>query len=122
MITLKIWHGPMRTTLALPLPDSELQQNLVKAFRTAPSKVIADEVSPQALSALDGKEINLDELNFLAKSLEQFTPYEQEQFFAAVQATQVSNLQALINLSFKPLRTSRSRRWEMMARTQHEPL
>ena len=100
MITLKIWHGPMRTTLTLPLPDGKLQQELVKAFRTAPSKVTADEVSPQALSALDGKKVNLDELNFLAKSMERFTPYEKDQFFAAVQAAQVSDLQALINLSF----------------------
>ena len=100
MISLKIWHGPMRTTLTLPLPDGELQQELVKAFRTAPSKVTADAISPQALSALDGKEIDLDELNFLVKSMERFTQYEQDQFFAAVQAEQVSDLKALINLSF----------------------
>ena len=100
MITLKIWHGPMRTTLTLSLPDGKLQQDLVNAFRTVPSKVTADEISPQALSALDGKKIDLDELNFLARSLEQFTPYEQEQFFAAAQTARVSALKALINLSF----------------------
>lgn len=100
MITLKIWHGPMRTTLTLPMPDGKLQQDLVKAFRAAPCKVTADEVSPQALSALDGTEIDLDEMNFLAKSMERFTQYEQDQFFATVQAEQVSDLKALINLSF----------------------
>lgn len=100
MITLKIWHGPMRTTLALPLGEAEIQKTLVKAFRTAPSKVVADDVSPKELALLDGKEIDLDELNFLAKSLDWFTPYEQEQFLAAVQVEQPSDLKALINLSF----------------------
>ena len=42
MITLKIWHGPMRTTLTLPLREAEIQKTLVKAFRTAPFKVTAD--------------------------------------------------------------------------------
>lgn len=100
MITLKIWHGPMRTTLTLPLRETEIQKALVKAFRTAPSKVVADDVSPNELALLDGKEIDLDELNFLAKNLDRFTPYEQEQFLAAVQVEQPSDLKALINLSF----------------------
>ena len=100
MITLKIWHGPMRTTLALPLREAEIQKELVKAFRTAPFKVTADNVSPEALAMLNGKEIDLDELNFLAKSLDRFTPYEQEQFLAAVQVEQPSDLKSLINLSF----------------------
>ena len=100
MITLKIWHGPMRTTLTLPLRGAEIQKALVKAFRTAPSKVVADDVSPKELALLDGKEIDLDELNFLARGLDRFAPYEKEQFWAAVQVEQPSDLKALINLSF----------------------
>ena len=100
MITLKIWHGPMRATLTLPLREAEIQKALVKAFHTAPFKVTADDVSPEALAMLNGKEIDLDELNFLAKNLDRFTPYEQDQFWAAVQVEQPSDLKALINLSF----------------------
>ena len=100
MITLKIWHGPMRTTLTLPLREAEIQKTLVKAFRTAPFKVTADDMSPEALAMLNGKEIDLDELNFLAKSLDRFTPYEQDQFWAIVQMEQPSDLKALINLAF----------------------
>ena len=100
MITLKIWHGPMRATLTLPLREAEIQKTLVKAFRTAPFKVTADDVSPEALAMLNGKEIDLDELNFLAKNLDRFTPYEQDQFWAAVQVEQLSDLKALINLAF----------------------
>ena len=100
MITLKIWHGPMRATLTLPLREAEIQKALVKAFHTAPFKVTADDVSPEALAMLNGKEIDLDELNFLAKNLDRFTPYEQDQFWAAVQVEQPSDLKALINLAF----------------------
>ena len=100
MITRKIWHGPMRATLTLPLREAEIQKALVKAFRTAPFKVTADDVSPEALAMLNGKEIDLDELNFLAKNLDRFTPYEQDQFWAAVQVEQPSDLKALINLAF----------------------
>ena len=100
MITLKIWHGPMRTTLTFPLCETELQTALVKAFRTAPFKVTADNVFPEALALLNGKEIDLDKLNFLAKNLDRFTPYEQDQFWAAMQIEQPSDLKALINLAF----------------------
>ncbi|ANU55593.1 hypothetical protein I5Q82_01495 [Acutalibacter muris] len=100
MITLKIWHGPMRATLTLPLREAEIQKALVKAFHTAPFKVTADDMSPEALAMLNGKEIDLDELNFLAKSLDRFTPYEQDQFWAIVQMEQPSDLKALINLAF----------------------
>ena len=100
MITLKIWHGPMRATLTLPLREAEIQKTLVKAFRTAPFKVTADDVTPKELAMLNGKEIDLDELNFLAKNLDRFTSYAQDQFFAAVQVEQPSDLTALINLSF----------------------
>jgi len=90
----------MRTTLTLPMPDGKLQQELVQAFRTAPSKVTADEVSPQALFMLNGNEIDLDELNFLAKSMDRFTKDEMDQFLAAVQIEQATDLKTLINLSF----------------------
>jgi len=67
LITLTIWRSPMRTALALPMPDEKLQQELVKVFRDTPQKVTATDVSPQILAMLDGKEVDLDELNFLAE-------------------------------------------------------
>ena len=100
MITLKIWHGPMRTELTLPLPDGKLETELVIAFHATPPRFVADEVTTQALSVLNGKEIDLDELNFLAKRMEAFIPYEAEQFLAAVQVESPSNVKDFINLSF----------------------
>jgi len=57
----------MRATLTLPMSDGKLQQELVKVFRDTPQKVTATDVSPQVLAMLDGKEVDLDELNFLAE-------------------------------------------------------
>ena len=100
MITLTIWHSPMRTTLTLPMPDEKLQQELVDAFGDAPQRATVADISPQELAMLDGKEVDLDELNFLAKSMERFTKDEMSQFMAAVQVEQSTDLKALINLSF----------------------
>ena len=100
MITLTIWHSPMRTALALPMSDEKLQQELVNAFGDAPQRATVADISPQALAMLDGQEVDLDELNFLAKSIERFTEDEMSQFTAAVQVEQPTDLKALINLSF----------------------
>lgn len=100
MITLTIWHSPMRTTLTLPMPDEKLQQELINAFGDAPQKVTVMDISPTVLAMLDGKEVDLDELNFLAKSMERFTQDEMSQFLAAMQVEQPTDLKALINLSF----------------------
>ena len=100
MITLTLWRSPMRTTLTLPMPDEKLQQELVDAFGDAPQRATVTDISPQALAMLDGKEVDLDELNFLAKSMKRFTQDEMSQFMAAVQVEQPTDLKALINLSF----------------------
>lgn len=90
----------MRTTLTLPMPDEKLQQELINAFGDAPQKVTVMDISPTVLAMLDGKEVDLDELNFLAKSMERFTQDEMSQFLAAMQVEQPTDLKALINLSF----------------------
>ena len=100
MITLTIWRSPMRTTLTLPMSDEKLQQELIDAFGDVPQRATVTDISPQALAMLDGKEVDLDELNFLAKSMERFTKDEMSQFMAAVQVEQPADLKALINLSF----------------------
>ena len=52
MITLTIWHSPMRTALALPMSDEKLQQELVNAFGDAPQRATVADISPQALARL----------------------------------------------------------------------
>lgn len=66
-----------------------------------PPIVTAEEVlEPRELSTLVNKEINLDELNFLAKRLDSFTDKEMTQFFTAANYESMSNLKDLINLTF----------------------
>ena len=55
---------------------------------------------PVELSALNAEDINLDELNFLARRLDSFTDDEMEQFYASVEHQNAKNLKDLINLTY----------------------
>ena len=52
------------------------------------------------LNALTGQEINLDELDYLAKRLDGFSPYEKAQFQAATERYSLTQVTDLINLTF----------------------
>ena len=55
---------------------------------------------PSQLSFIGGKEVNLDELNYLAKRIDSFTESEMNQYYAALQHEGFRNLRSLINLTF----------------------
>lgn len=59
---------------------------------------LASEVS--VLQILEGQEINVDELDYLAKRLDSFAPYELTQFQAVAAQRGYYNLKDLINLTF----------------------
>ena len=52
------------------------------------------------LRLLTGQEINLDELDYLAKRLDGFSPYEKVQFQAAAERYGLTQVTDLINLTF----------------------
>lgn len=52
------------------------------------------------LNVLAGQEVNLDELDYLAKRLDGFSPYEKVQFQAAAERYGLSQVTDLINLTF----------------------
>ena len=52
------------------------------------------------LSALSARNVNLDELNFLARRLDSFTEEEIEQFFAATEHENAQSLKNMINLTY----------------------
>ena len=52
---------------------------------------------PSELSMLSAKDINLDELNFLAKRLDSFTDDELEQFYVASEHENIKTLKELIS-------------------------
>ncbi len=55
---------------------------------------------PIELSALNARNVNLDELNFLARRLDSFTEEEIEQFFAATEHENAQSLKNMINLTY----------------------
>ncbi|MDY4191162.1 MAG: antirestriction protein ArdA [Oscillospiraceae bacterium] len=52
------------------------------------------------LNVLAGREVNLDELDYLAKHLDGFSPYEKVQFQAAAERYGLTQVTDLINLTF----------------------
>lgn len=53
-----------------------------------------------SLKCLDGKAVNFDELDYLAKRLESYNEYEASQFQSVVALRKAENLPELINLTF----------------------
>ena len=57
---------------------------------------------PSELSTLNAKDINLDELNFLAKRLDSFTDDELEQFYVAAEHENIKTLKELVEKQAGP--------------------
>lgn len=90
--------------LLAPCKDFELDKALFALGETDMTKTVQFclniEGSVPELSILNNKEINLEELNFLAKRLDSFTEKELSQWSAAVHATKPDALKDMINLTF----------------------
>ena len=89
-------------TFSFPCGDDALE-NLMKQFypqaietRTIPVHEI---VAPREFAFLNGQEIDLDELNFLAKYNDRFDNREGAEYFALIQLKHPKSVKDLINLS-----------------------
>ena len=96
-----------QVTLPLPIPDEEydhvieLLENLeIGDFRAWDCHV--DEISdcPPVLKRLEGTQINIDELDYLAKRLDSFIPKELAAFQGMVEKMDYTEVFDMINLSF----------------------
>lgn len=66
-----------------------------------PHRILVKEVTePTALKALEGKYVDLDELNFLAKRLDAFDKRELYQFYAVVTTKGFNTVKDIINLTY----------------------
>lgn len=81
------------------MKDSELADKLksIGSGNKVPSSGI---IWPKGLGMLRGLAVSMDELNFLAKSLERLNDSEYSQFMAAASLEKSPDLERLINLSF----------------------
>ena len=76
------------------LENSEMPTDTTQLF------FVEDVHYPLELSALNARNVNLDELNFLARRLDSFTEEEIEQFFAATEHENAQSLKNMINLTY----------------------
>ena len=76
------------------LENSEMPTDTTQLF------FVEDVHYPLELSALSARNVNLDELNFLARRLDSFTEEEIEQFFAATEHENAQSLKDMINLTY----------------------
>ena len=76
------------------LENSEMPTDTTLPF------LVEDIHYPIELSALNARNVNLDELNFLARRLDSFTEEEIEQVFAATEHENAQSLKNMINLTY----------------------
>ena len=102
-ITAYIRYDDKKTRIILPANDNLLHNLLnesgMPTDTTLPFTVREIE-HPDELSLLEGKDVNLDELNYLSKQLDSFTEDELMQFFVALEYQKADNLKDMINLAF----------------------
>ena len=103
MMLVKIKNGNRNTELNLPCRESEMQSALNAIWLEADfhSLVFVEKViMPVDLWMLGDRYLNLDELNFLTKRMERFSPDELLKFYAVVCNNGMDDLVEMINLSF----------------------
>ena len=94
-------------TLPLPIPDKEYAHcmELLEGMQIGGVKAsdcYIDQLNDALLylDVLEKQEVNIDELDFLARSLERFIPEELAKFQSVAASRNIRNLTALIDLSF----------------------
>ena len=102
-VLTKIRYDNLTTEIEFPIDDDSLDKllrdNYMPTDTTKPFYVRSIDY-PNALSVLEGRTVNLDELNFLAKRMECFFDDEYNQFSIAVERTNATTIKDMINLTF----------------------
>lgn len=94
-------------TIPLPIPDEEyancielLEQIQIGGVTASDCQIERFERGLATLDALEGQEVNIDELDFLARSIERYWGHEQPKFEAMAYKLGLKDVPDLINLSF----------------------
>ena len=94
-------------TIPLPIPDTEYERCIRMLEEIEIGDVTAhdcylDQIydAPSVLSVLEGTRVNIDELDFLARSLDRYVETELAEFQAMAYLKEYRDVQDLINLSF----------------------
>lgn len=105
MIEVELKCGDNLARIQLPAADGYLRSVLMFDLHAESSMVcrpvhVEQLEYPPQLSFISGKDVNLDELNYLAKRMDSFFGNEMNQFYAALQHEGFRHLKSLINLTF----------------------
>lgn len=102
-VLTKIRYDNLTAEIEFPIDDDSLDKilrdNYMPTDTTKPFYVRSIDY-PNALSVLEGRTVNLDELNYLAKRMECFFDDEYNQFSIAVERTNATTIKDMINLTF----------------------
>lgn len=100
VIIAKIKYKDRDAVFKLPCKDSLWWAQRERLTEDEDATFYLSSIEPKGLAPLADLEVNLDELNFLAKSMERFTDLEEAQFLGALQLAKSPTLEDAINLSF----------------------
>ncbi len=92
-----------RKVINLPLSDSELNYQMHRMGVTGlvpKCRLVSAEGADNPLSSLEGKIVNMDEVNYLAKRMESLTDYEKKVMSVYVSKSDMWEMKELINLTF----------------------
>lgn len=102
-VLTKIRYDNLTAEIEFPIDDDSLDKILRDHYMptdtTKPFYVRSIDY-PNVLSVLEGRTVNLDELNYLAKRMECFFDDEYNQFSIAVERTNATTIKDMINLTF----------------------
>lgn len=109
MIKVNVRNGQIAADITFPCSEKDLSKALEKidaADIYPPVLTVREVVFPDELTELEGQDIDLDELNFLAKFMDSFDAKEETRFFAAAACEGFSTPKELINLGMNLSRYS----------------
>ncbi len=102
-IFAKIRVGDMEEHIVFPLQYASIQKRLQDMHAENPDNTVVRITAltePSVLGTFVGKDIDLDELNFLATVMDSFDEDEYNQFVAACEHLNVSDMKTAINVAF----------------------
>ena len=104
MIILSVIRYDSQTAeIGFPIDDDSLERTLQRNYMptdTTKPFYVSHINFPNVLSIIEGRRVNLDEMNYLAKRLDSFIDDEMDQFGIAIEQTKPDSLKDLINLTF----------------------
>ena len=104
-IILNLRNAGRDTDIEFPCTEKEMSEALEKIEipdLNAPKVYVSEVVEPSGLSMLEGKALNLDEVNYFAKLLDSLVQDERDKIYAVANYEGYDTPKELINVYFNP--------------------